>query len=99
MKIKKYTCITVINYFRLAAIKQADLGTDISNACDTIDEQFSKYCEIDQKFFMDMQDRKQSIFDMWFTLYFEKEKLNLLKMKEPDLYDLLEDEIKGRDVR
>lgn len=97
MTIKKYTCVTVINYYRLSGINKAvDLGTDISNACDTIKEQFSKYCDIEEKFYMDMKDRKQSIFDMWFTLYFEKEKLNFLKMKDPDLYNLLEDEIRER---
>lgn len=96
--ITKYTCVTVINYYRIAKIKQVDLGTEMSNASDTINEQFSKYCTIEKKMYMDMRDRKQSIFDIWFTLYFEKNKLNLLKMKEPDLYNLLEDEIREREV-
>lgn len=97
MTIKKYTCITTINFYRLAKIKsQNDLSTDISNSVDTINEQFSKYCKIDDKFYMSMNDHQQSIFDMWFTLYFEKDKLNLLKIKEPDLYNLLEDQITER---
>lgn len=98
MTITKYTCVTVINYYHIAKIKQVDLGTEMSNASDTIKEQFSKYCTIEKKMYMDMRDRSQSIFDIWFTLYFEKDKLNLLKMKEPDLYDLLEDEIREREV-
>lgn len=94
MTITKYTCITTINYYRMAKVDNCtSLGTDISNAMDTINEQFSEFCEIDLKFRMDMKDRTQSIFDIWFTLRFEPEKLNFLKLKHPDLYNLLEDEV------
>jgi hypothetical protein len=97
MAIKKYTCITFIDYHRLSGINEAvDLDTDISQAHDTINEQFSKYCDIEENSIWIRKIENKVFFDLWFTLYFEKEKLNFLKMKDPDLYNLLEDAIRER---
>ena len=101
-KIVKYTIMSFTNIMKTKNGRRVSgingraahsLGDDLTNCENTIKEQFGDYCDIDGSYKMDMEKFDKRFFQLVFTLYFTREKLNLLKLKEPYLYNLLEDEI------
>ena len=92
MCIKKKTTITFANIVTGNYDKNAStFGEDLDNAIKTVNDQFRQYAIIDEKFEVDLNNRRQQWIDVVFTLTFTESSLRLLKLKDYYLYELLED--------
>lgn len=92
MCIKKKTTITFANIVTGNYDKNAStFGEDLDNAIETVNDQFRQYAIIDEKFEVDLNNRRQQWIDVVFTLTFTESSLRLLKLKDYYLYELLED--------
>jgi ribonucleotide reductase alpha subunit len=92
MCIKKKTTITFANIVTGNYDKNAStFGEDLDNAIETVNDQFRQYAIIDEKFEVDLNNRRQQWIDVVFTLTFTESSLRLLKLKDYYLYELLEE--------
>lgn len=92
MCIKKKTTITFANIVTGNYDKNAStFGKDLDNAIKTVNDQFQQYAIIDEKFEVDLNNRRQQWIDVVFTLTFTESSLRLLKLKDYYLYELLEE--------